>query len=58
MSSQIISVPFTTLVAGLICNLDICGWLFDGETLEKVNMTEPLIVTICSGIVCVIESIT
>ena len=47
-SSQTTTVPFTTLVAGLINSLDISGPLFGGEILEKVNEIL-LTVTVCTG---------
>ena len=50
-SSQTTTVPFTTLVAGLINNLDISGRLFGGEILEKVNEVL-LTVIVCTGIDC------
>ena len=54
-SSQTTMVPFTTLVAGLISNLDIKGWVFPGEeTLEKVNEIL-LTVIVCTGMDCATE---
>jgi hypothetical protein len=54
-SSQITTVPSTTLVAGLINNLDIRGpSLLGGEILEKVNETL-LTVIVCTGNICSTE---
>jgi hypothetical protein len=55
LSAQTTTVPFTTLVAGRINNLDISGpSLLGGEILEKVNETL-LAVIVCTGIICSTE---